>query len=193
MFAGRQSGGTGSPPSSGPSSYPGPITQAAAQAQQRRLSVATAGLGTSPTQQSPFDNMRSRGQSISGSSSGSLDESPFEDSDGPPVSSNPASPFARRVSFGAQAMRDMRSKSGSAGSPSGNANGRPSVINVAPSDRPKNNAASSPPTAKNGRGLCFCSPERLPSRRARICRRRRRAPPLGDHSCLSVISFRDVG
>ncbi|RDI79989.1 hypothetical protein Vi05172_g10020 [Venturia inaequalis] len=87
----------------------GPITSAAAQAQQRRLSLTTVGLGASPNQSSPFGSVRSRGESISSSTSGTVDESPFEDGDAQAV---PASPFARRMSFGARAMRDIRSSTG---------------------------------------------------------------------------------
>jgi hypothetical protein len=117
---------------------PGPISQAAMQAQQRRLSLTTVGLSGSPNATSPFipTNGRPRTESLSSSNSGTVDESPFEDGDAP-TSSIPASPFARRLSFGAQAMRDMRASTGNA-----NSNGRPSV-----------STAKSPPTAKNGRGL----------------------------------------
>jgi len=124
---------------------PGPISQAARQAQQRRLSLTTVGLSGSPNATSPFlPSGRPRTESLSSSNSGTVDESPFEDGDAP-TSSVPASPFARRLSFGARAMRDMRSSTGNT-----NANGRPSV-----------SIAKSPPTAKNGRGLSvtchFCT------------------------------------
>lgn len=113
----------------------GPITSAAAQAQQRRLSLTTVGLGASPNQSSPFGSVRSRGESISSSTSGTVDESPFEDGDAQAV---PASPFARRMSFGARAMRDIRSSTGN-----GSANGRATI----------SSKAKAPPTANNGRGL----------------------------------------
>jgi len=86
----------------------GPITTAAAQAQQRRLSLTTVGLSGSPNPTSPFGSIRSRGESISSSNSGTVDESPFEDGD----ASVPTSPFARRLSFGARAMQNMRSSTG---------------------------------------------------------------------------------
>lgn len=115
----------------------GPISTAAMQAQTRRLSLTTIGLSGSPNPTSPFfPNGRPRTESISSSNSGTVDESPFEDGD---AGTAPASPFARRLSFGARAMRDMRSSTGNA-----NANGRPSV-----------SIAKSPPTSKKGRGL-FC-------------------------------------
>ena len=114
----------------------GPISTAAMQAQNRRLSLTTVGLSGSPNATSPFlPNGRPRTESISSSNSGTVDESPFEDGDA--TQSMPASPFARRLSFGARAMRDMRSSTGNT-----NANGRPSV-----------SIAKSPPTSKKGRGL----------------------------------------
>ncbi|KAF2644192.1 hypothetical protein P280DRAFT_226927 [Massarina eburnea CBS 473.64] len=120
--------------------YPGPITSAAANAQRRRLSLTTVGLGS--PQQSTFQN-RPRTESISSANSGSVDESPFEDDPTPSASSassNPATPFARRLSFGARALRDVRQSNGSVGNP----NGRPSI-----------HKASSPPTARiaSRRGL----------------------------------------
>lgn len=127
----------------------GPITSAAAQAQRRRLSLTTIGLSASPGQTSPFQNPRTRTESISSANSGSVDESPFEDDYAPSnsaTSSNPATPFARRLSFGARAMRDVRQSSGSVGNP----NGRPSI-----------HKASSPPTGR-GRGLSSLS-RSLPS------------------------------
>jgi len=126
-----------------------PITTAAANAQRRRLSLTTIGLGASPGQTSPFQNPRTRTESISSANSGSVDESPFEDDYAPSTSatsSNPATPFARRLSFGARALRDVRQSNGSVG----NQNGRPSV-----------HKASSPPTGR-GRGLSSLS-RSLPS------------------------------
>jgi hypothetical protein len=123
----------------------GPITTAAANAQRRRLSLTTIGLGASPGQTSPFlQTPRTRTESISSANSGSVDESPFEDdyTNG----SNPATPFARRLSFGARALRDVRQSNGGAGNP----NGRPPV-----------HKASSPPTGR-GRGLSSLS-QSLPS------------------------------
>ncbi|KAK3059547.1 hypothetical protein LTS18_010578 [Coniosporium uncinatum] len=119
--------------STGNSQFAGPITQVAAHAQQRRLSLSTVGLGTASGQPSPFNNLRSRGDSMSSGTSASVDESPFEDGDAAPSSAT-ASPFARRLSFGARALRDVRASNGN-----GNLNGRHSV------------AKASPPTAK-GRG-----------------------------------------
>jgi hypothetical protein len=122
---------------SAPNTVPGPITSAAAQAQQRRLSLTTVGLSGSPNQTSPFGSVRSRGDSFSSSNSGTVEESPFEEGDAP-TSSVPTTPFARRMSFGARAMQNMRTTTGN-----GNANGRPSV-----------SKAKSPPTANPGRMSC---------------------------------------
>lgn len=124
--------------------YAGPITTAAVNAQRRRLSLTTIGLGASPNQTSPFQTARQRTESLSSANSGSVDESPFEDEPGPAsasAGSNPPTPFARRLSFGARALRDVRQGNGS----TGNTNGRPSI-----------RKASSPPTAK-GRGLSSSS------------------------------------
>ncbi|KAF2016061.1 hypothetical protein BU24DRAFT_462262 [Aaosphaeria arxii CBS 175.79] len=116
----------------------GPITTAAANAQRRRLSLTTIGLSASPNQSSPFQQGRSRTESLSSANSGSVDESPFEDDPAPSAGagSNPATPFARRLSFGARAMRDVRQSNGNIG----NTNGRSTVLK-----------ASTPPTAR-GRG-----------------------------------------
>lgn len=134
----------------GSQSYSGPIASAAVNAQRRRLSLTTIGLSASPGQTSPFQNpQRTRTESISSANSGSVDESPFEDDYAPSTSapgSNPATPFARRLSFGARAMRDVRQGSGSVG----NQNGRTSI-----------HKASSPPTGR-GRGLSSLS-HSLPS------------------------------
>ncbi|KAH7132021.1 hypothetical protein B0J11DRAFT_427997 [Dendryphion nanum] len=121
--------------------YPGPITTAAVNAQRRRLSLTTIGLSASPNQSS-FQGARQRTESLSSANSGSVDESPFEDDPAPSASSNPTTPFARRLSFGARAMRDVRQSNGNMG----NSNGRPSV-----------HKASTPPTVR-GRGLSSSTP-----------------------------------
>ena len=97
------------------SAFPGPITTAAANAQsRRRMSISTLGLsGNSPTQTSPFASAASRRASISSAGTGStyLDESVIEEGDGPVVS--PTTPLARRMSFGAKALREVRTGVGS--------------------------------------------------------------------------------
>lgn len=98
--------------SSGNSSFPNPITTAAAanaQSGRRRMSITTLGLSGSPTQPSPFGAYAGRRESLSSSESY---EDAIEDTEHSP-SNNPASPLARRVSFGAQALRDVRGGSGS--------------------------------------------------------------------------------
>ncbi|KAI9717301.1 MAG: hypothetical protein M1812_004828 [Candelaria pacifica] len=143
MF-GRASTNSGA--ANGTSPYPGPISVAAANAQaaqrQRRMSVSTLGLsGNSPTQSSPFGNGRSRRDSVSSSNSGStgIDESAVEEGD---AVTSPITPFGRRMSFGARALRDARAGNG-------NANGRASTL------------ASSPTT--KGRGLSSFTSTRPPS------------------------------
>ncbi|KAF1815847.1 hypothetical protein P152DRAFT_199422 [Eremomyces bilateralis CBS 781.70] len=97
----------------GTSAYPGPISAAAQAQQRRRLSLTTVGLSGSPTGSSPFSNMRSRGESLSSANSSTVDESPFEDADATAASASvPSTPFGRRMSFGARAMRETRGSAG---------------------------------------------------------------------------------
>ncbi|KAI5206452.1 hypothetical protein E4T39_02580 [Aureobasidium subglaciale] len=93
----------------------GPITTAAAEASRRRLSVSTLGMGASPNQSSPMA-ARMRGESVSSSNVGSVDESAIDDEPSSATTAN-GGPFARRVSFGARALKDM--KGGSASVPAG--------------------------------------------------------------------------
>ncbi|OLN88020.1 hypothetical protein CCHL11_00271 [Colletotrichum chlorophyti] len=86
-------------------------------AQRRRLSVSTGlGLaGTSPTGPGAFNSLR-RG-SLSTNSNDSIDENACDEEEMPPnARTAPATPFTRRMSFGAQAMRNMRNGGGSPGS-----------------------------------------------------------------------------
>ena len=114
------------------------------------MSISTLGLSGSPTQTSSFGGLRPRQDSYSTSGSGSpgasVDESAIEEGDNP--NNTPTTPFARRMSFGARALRDVRAGSG-------NFNGRAS----APFTNLTNPASSSssPPT-KGARGLSS-SPE----------------------------------
>ncbi|KAB5551295.1 hypothetical protein GE09DRAFT_168518 [Coniochaeta sp. 2T2.1] len=90
--------------------------------QRRRLSISTMGLsGTSPTSvNTPFGLRRA---SVS-TNSDSIDENAIDDEEGPSSSRTaPTTPFTRRMSFGAQAMRSLRIPNGT--SPGGS-NGRPS-------------------------------------------------------------------
>ncbi|KAI5866812.1 hypothetical protein GGS23DRAFT_603034 [Durotheca rogersii] len=89
-------------------------TSAAAREQRRRLSVTTLGLsGASPNSATaPFGIRRG---SISTNNSDSIDESAVDDEE---AAKTGTSPFARRMSFGAQAMRNLRTGSpGSSGMP----------------------------------------------------------------------------
>lgn len=98
--------------STGNSSFPNPIATAAAanaQSGRRRMSLTTLGLSGSPTQPSPFSAYAGRRESLSSSES---NEDAIEDIEHSPANT-PTSPLARRVSFGAQALRDVRGGSGS--------------------------------------------------------------------------------
>ena len=111
----------------GTAAYPSPIATAAANAQaqqRRRMSISSLGLSGSPTQPSAFPSGRARQESVS-SGSPSIDESAIEDGDAAPTTT-PSSPFARRMSFGARALWDVR------GGP-GNANGRAPISSVSSS------------------------------------------------------------
>lgn len=111
--------GRSPPNSNGTSAYPGPIATAAANAQaqqRRRTSVASLGLSGSPTQTSAFAGLRNRQGSGSGSSTTtSINENAIEEGDAEPNAS-PTSPsaFARRMSFGARALRDVKIGNGNA-------------------------------------------------------------------------------
>jgi hypothetical protein len=145
--------------------YPGPITNAAAQAQRRRMSLTTLGLSGSPTAPSPFGSMRGRRESFSSANSGSIDESAVEDEfAAKDQSTTPTTPFARRMSFGARAMRDIRSSTGGSGGGGGEGsppqNGR-SAPPPAPSSQHARQMSASVPSSNGpissrdgkGRGL----------------------------------------
>ncbi|KAI0512563.1 hypothetical protein F5B22DRAFT_637809 [Xylaria bambusicola] len=89
------------------------VSAAAARDQRRRLSVTTLGLsGSSPSSATtPFGIRRG---SISTNYSDSIDENAIDDDE--PAKMPTTSPFARRTSFGAQAMRNMRTGQTSPGS-----------------------------------------------------------------------------
>ncbi len=106
---------------SGSQSLGGPQTGSMATAmanaqtnQGRRLSITTLGLSGSPTQPLQYGNRNFRQGSISssvGSSPGNNEEAVAEDVENSPSGGMPRSPFARRLSFGAQALRDARAGS----------------------------------------------------------------------------------
>ncbi|KAI0385895.1 hypothetical protein F5Y04DRAFT_276417 [Hypomontagnella monticulosa] len=113
------------------------VSSAAARDQRRRLSVTTIGLsGTSPNgaASTPFGLRRG---SISTNNSDSIDESAVDDEES--AKTGPTSPFARRMSFGAQAMRNLRGGTTSPGS-----TGRPSQQSRRISN---GNTRAPPPTA----------------------------------------------
>lgn len=150
--------------------YPGPITNAAAQAQRRRMSLTTLGLSGSPTATSPFGSYRGRGESIGSANSGSIDESAVED-EFAKDQSTPTTPFARRMSFGARAMRDIRSggSGGGGGEGSPPQNGR-SFPSQAPSSQHARQASTSVPStgtisAREGKGRGLSS---LPSNKSSL-------------------------
>lgn len=108
-----------------PSTFSGSIPTAAMQAHGRRLSLSTVGLGTSPTQ--TFANVGVHRDSTSSNNSGSIDEVAVEDDGFAPVQqAQSASHLARRMSFGARALRDVKTGNGSATS-TARVNGRPSM------------------------------------------------------------------
>lgn len=162
--------------------FPGPISTAAAQDQRRRMSISTLGLsGTSPSQASPFPFSARRG-SVSTAGSESIDESAIDDDDGPAGRSQPTTPFTRRMSFGAQALRTARGGNGnSPGStgrtpsyttstplpaiPAGGRGGRrDSQSQTQASTQSKPRTASDLSSARPGEGGGFNWPEQLRSR-----------------------------
>ncbi|EEP82936.1 predicted protein [Uncinocarpus reesii 1704] len=97
-----------------PSSQPRPIytsgiANAPGQQHQRRMSLNTLGLSGSPTQVHPFGPPAMRRGSVSSSvmsTSPTIEQAVVEEPEGEssPMTA-PATPFARRVSFGTQALR----------------------------------------------------------------------------------------
>lgn len=101
--------------------YPGSISSAAAQAQRRRLSLTTLGLSGSPNQTSPFGSYHNRRDSYVSGTSDAIDESAIEDEPG----ASQTTPFGRRMSFGAKALRDVRT---GGTSPGQNGTSKPSTV-----------------------------------------------------------------
>ena len=126
--------GRSPPNSNGTSAYPGPISTSVANAQaqqRRRTSIAALTMAGSPTQTSPFAGVNNRQSSFSSSSSPatSVNENAIEEGDAePPTSPTSPSAIARRLSFGARALRDVQAGNGTAtGRPSTNMASAPSV------------------------------------------------------------------
>ncbi|POS86842.1 hypothetical protein EPUL_001279 [Erysiphe pulchra] len=89
------------------SPFPGPITIAAAHDQHRRLSTSALGLPAhSPSKASPYPYDDRRGSTTSSSSYSTMEENSFEEDDY--GRSIPTTPFGRRMSLGAQAIRSAR-------------------------------------------------------------------------------------
>ena len=114
--------------------------------QQRRLSITTLGLSGSPTQASTFGNRGIRRGSLSSSwGSAPNEDAVTEDLEGSPPGATPNSPFARRVSFGAQALREART--GSIGNgrypPAASPGARPTPTPTASSSKPRSPASIS--------------------------------------------------
>ena len=114
--------------------FPGPISTAMNNDRGRRLSISTVGLGSSPT-----TSFSARRASMSTNGSDAIDENAVEEDDGVGARTAPTTPFTRRMSFGAQAMRNMRAPPG--GTSPGSTNGRPS-----PPLRRASTARHSPPS-----------------------------------------------
>ncbi|MCJ1276756.1 hypothetical protein MMC21_004563 [Puttea exsequens] len=151
--------GRSPPTSNGTPAYPGAMSTANAQAQQRRrTSIASLAMAGSPTQSSPFANMRNRQSSMGSSNSptSSVNESAIEEGDAEP-NHPPASPMARRTSFGVNALREIKTQNG-------NANGRASI----------NMAAT--PSAK-GRGEGYNWSEQIKHRAERSASTTQALPP----------------
>lgn len=85
--------------------FPTPIVTAVSQDSRRRMSITGVGLSASPTQAYGAFNRRS---SVSTAGSESIDESAVEDDDFSAARLSASAPFSRRMSFGAQALRSVR-------------------------------------------------------------------------------------
>lgn len=80
---------------------------------QRRLSISTLGLSGSPTQTTSFGGRTFHRGSLSSSWGSNVphEDTAAEDAEGSSPGTTPSSPLARRVSFGAHALRDARAGS----------------------------------------------------------------------------------
>jgi len=159
MARGQTTGENSPPPQQ---SAAGPISQAAAQAQRRRMSLTTLGLSGSPNSSSPFGSYRGRRDSLA---SANTDESAIAEDDSPTQKmedqATPTTPFARRTSFGAKALRDrMGSFNGGGGGGGGSAaNGQNGTSRSPPAVTSPSTSKKSPHgTISNARGLSFATP-----------------------------------
>lgn len=147
LFQPRSTGSANSN-NSGTPAFPSAMSQALQNRStpNRRVSISTSiGLSGSPTSQnSPFGNFgRRRGSIASSQDSGSPNNEDvlLEENEGPNPANTPASPFARRVSFGAQAFGSVKSGGGSFS----NGTRRPSHSPL--TEKPSNTVSKSPPPA----------------------------------------------
>ncbi|PLB36701.1 uncharacterized protein BDW47DRAFT_47997 [Aspergillus candidus] len=163
--------------SSGPmgnTGTPASMTNAAANAQAnhgRRLSITTLGLSGSPTQPSTFGPRHLRQGSVSssaGSQPSNIDEALVEDNEHGVSQATPSSPFARRVSFGTQALRDVRG--GSIGSGT-----YPSPASSLPGARGSTSSASGIPRRPSGAFPTSTGHDLPQNNRSNVSRR-----PLGE-------------
>ncbi|KAL9105895.1 MAG: hypothetical protein Q9227_009006 [Pyrenula ochraceoflavens] len=181
FFGSRSSTANSSPPGGTTPAFPSSIASAAqAQQNRRRMSINTIGIsGTSPTNGSAFNAFARRRGSISSSQSSSspaFEEAVLEENEqGSAPTNTPATPFARRVSFGAQAYRDLQ-RSGSVNS-GGNTNGarRPSLAILSEIPNQSATPRSPPPvttTPGKSRGLSLVAASTNPN------------PPPSHHICF---------
>lgn len=91
----------------GTAAYPGPITSAAQQANNRRRMSMSNVMGTSPPRlQTNMPLRRGSIASVSSAASSAVDENVIEDDEN--SAGTAPQPFARRLSFGARALRDIK-------------------------------------------------------------------------------------
>jgi len=153
-----------------PSAYPGPITTAAAHANtQRRMSMSSAN-GSPPQGPGTFTFRRGSVSSISSVSS-VQDESAIDDSES--ASGSPSSPFVRRMSWGARALRDVRLP-GSARVPPSPSTSSPTISRgMSPLSSLRSPLTSDPPPPHQDSGLTTrladTQPIRPSSRGGRAC------------------------
>lgn len=131
-----------------PNSQPRPIygTGSASAGQQRRMSLNTLGLSGSPTQPSPFAPTPMRRGSVSSSvmsTSPTMEQAVVEETEEETPMTTPTSPFARRVSFGAQALR--------------NGNGTYHPPGKAPSPRNRSSSLFAGPASGSEEAACIAS------------------------------------
>ena len=136
------------------------------QPHSRSLSIALGLSSSSPAQSTPYNAFaRQRRSSISTSGTGSPEfrnsfgdepavieeDDTMKASANPPASPPPSPSFGRRLSFGAQALRDVRQGGNNAGAPSGGRQPSSSLYTVG--ENQENNAPTTATTTGKSRGL----------------------------------------